>query len=108
MREQSAPALALCKMQFSPSLCSVNTTFTLTIDQQCFWTLSLETSKIRPEHCHLLAEVGFKLSSVDAEVELLLALDQSIFCVGNSDSKFVQLSEHHKGVFKDQLGKLMH
>ena len=65
----------------------------------------MEASEIRPEHCQLLAGVGFKLSSVDAVVELLSALNQSGFCVGNSDSKFMQLTERRKGVFKDQLGK---
>ena len=105
--EQSTPTLALCKVQFCPLLHSSNTTFTLVVDQHCLWTLKLGDSEVRAEHCQLLAGIGSKLSSVDALVKLLLALNQSRFCVGNCDENIMQLAKSRKGVFKDHSGKLV-
>lgn len=78
--------------------------FTLTLDCQCVWCLKLETSELRRENCQFLAEVDVKLSSVDALVKFLVHLDESTFCEGNADSKFVHLIECHKDVFKDHSG----
>ena len=98
--QQSIPPLVLYKIQFNPSLPSVKVTFTLTVDCQCFWTLRLEASEIRSEHSQLLSGLSSKINSIDAMIDLLTTLDQSKFCVGNPDSKFTQLIEHHKRSLK--------
>ena len=105
--EQSTPTLALCEVQFCPLLRSSNTTFTLVVEQHCLWSLKLGDSEIRAEHCQLSADVGSKLSSVDVLVKLLLALDQSRFCVGNCDENIMQLAKSRKGVFKDHSGEFI-
>ena len=53
-------------------------------------------------------DVGFwveLLPTVDEVVKLLSTLDDSKHCVGNLDTKFMQLVPQQKGVFKDQSGK---
>lgn len=99
------PSLVLCKVQVCASLCAASTTFTLTLDRQCCWCLKLEASELSHENCQFLAGVDVKLSSVDALVKFLSDLDESTFCVGNADSKFLHLIERHKGVFKDHSGE---
>ena len=38
-------------------------------------------------------------------MKLLSVLDDSKFCVGNPDAKFIQIATRQKGSFKDQSGK---
>ena len=55
--------------------------------------------------CGLLSGVETTLKSVDAVDRLVSLLDESKFCVGNSESKFIDLAFHNRGTFKDRPGK---
>ena len=96
---------ALCKLQIFPPLCSAHATFMLTVSPSCAWTLCVGQSQIDQQQCRLLGGIAAKLCSVDEVVKLLSALDDSKHCVGNPDTKFIELVPRQKGVFKDQSGK---
>ena len=58
------------------------------------------------EDCLLLNRHSSTICCVDDVVRLLLDVDESVFCVGNPESKFSQLVDDHKGRFLDRSGKL--
>ena len=95
---------ALCKLQIFPPLCIAHATFMLTVSPSCAWTLCVGQRQIDQQQCRLLGGIAAKLCTVD-EVKLLSTLDDSKHCVGNADTKFMQLVPRQKGVFKDQSGK---
>ncbi len=99
------PPLVLYKLQFLQVLVAPTVTFTLSVDDQCMWTLRLETSEINPESCQLLRGYTATLSCVDEVMQLLSRIDGSAFCVGNADGKFSELVDSHKGTFRDQSGR---
>ncbi len=103
----SSHSLVLYKPRCLPPLFTPQITFSLQITQQCTWTLSIGSSPLTPQHCLLVSDIQEKLSSVDEVVGALSTLDSSKFCVGNGDTKFLQLADQHKGSFKDKSGMLL-
>ena len=77
----------------------------LTVSPSCAWSLCVGQSQIDQQQCWLLGGIAAKLCSVDEVVRLLSALDESKHCVGNPDTKFMQLVPRQNGIFKDQSGK---
>jgi hypothetical protein len=98
-------SLALYKLQISPSLPSVDYSFMLTVAPDCNWTLCLGRKQISKDQCQLLVGFKEKLCTVAELVQVLSTLDESKCCVGNPDTKFLQLAAHHKGTFRDKSGK---
>ena len=96
---------AICKLQIFPPLCSAHVTFMLTVTPDCTWTLCVGQSPINQQQCRFLNGIAAKLCSVNEVVKLLSALDDSKHCVGNPETKFMQLVPRQKGIFRDQSGK---
>ena len=95
-------SLALYKLQISPSLPSVDYSFMLTVAPDCNWTLCLGRKQISKDQCQLLVGFKEKLCTVAALVQVLSTLDESKCCVGNPDTKFLQLAAR---TFRDKSGK---
>ena len=78
--------------------------FTLTVNNDSTWTLMVCESQVKIEQSSLFSEVPHYLRSVDDVVGLLSMLNQSKFCIGNKDTKFLELATANGGVFKDKRG----
>ena len=95
--------LALYKLQVSSTTCTTEQTFMLTIHPEFKWTLDVRGHRVDLERCPLLSEVPSQLNSVDSVVHLLSLLDHSKICQGNPDTKFLDISQRHKGNFLTNL-----
>ena len=62
--------------------------------------------RVNPLQCPLLAEVPSQLNSVNSVVHLLSLLDNSKICQGNPDTKFLDITQHHKRNFFDKSGTI--
>ena len=91
---------ALCKLQIFPPLCM------LPLCWQCLLVVHghFVLARVRLINTNVSFWVEL-LPTVDEVVKLLSTLDDSKHCVGNLDTKFMQLVLRQKGVFKDQSGK---
>ena len=96
----------LCKLQqHSPSLTS-SFTFTIAVDPQLKWKLTVCSAEVNVSSSNMFSQVPPVLSSVEAVVKLVSLLESSNLCKGNNDEKFTDLVAHNKGHLKDQHGKL--
>lgn len=94
----------LCKLEHRPPLLTPSFTFTIVVDFQCRWLLTIQSHELNAASCDLLSGVAPTLQSVGAVIELVSLLDESKFCEGNDDDRFVELATQNRGTFKDQLG----
>ena len=101
----SSHPFMLCKLQQCPNVSTPTIMFSITFDSQCLWTLCVESRVLVAGSSGLLFGVEITLRSVDAVARLVSLLCESKFCVGNSESKFIDLVNRNRGTFKDRLGK---
>ena len=98
--------LALCKLQYSPTNSTTEQVFMLTIKPEFNWNLDVHRHRVNSLQCPLLAEVPSQLNSVNSVVHLLSLLDNSKICQGNPETKFLDITQHHKGNFFDKSGTI--
>ena len=91
-------------MYIPPPLMSADFSFMITISTEGTWVLSLGKSQFNLSDCQLLKELPTRLLSVADVLKVLSVLNNSRFCIGNSDTKFSPLSERHDGKFKNHAG----
>lgn len=61
--------------------------------------------QVNAQQCPLLNDIAPRLLSVNNILSILSLLEETTYCVGNDDVKFVQLlSNRHKDGFRDQTG----
>ena len=98
--------LAVSKLQVTPPFNSCATyKLMLTVAPCGTWTLCAGSKLANTEHCTLLSGFPTTLCSVDDVLQIVSALENSKFCTGNPDEKFANISQRHRGVFKDYHGK---
>lgn len=96
--------LALNKLHVTPPLLSANVLYMLTIASDFSWTLHIGPKQVDVEHCQLFHGAYRHLCTVKSVLDVISALDDSKFCMGNPDDKFTPLTEQHKGKFMDRSG----
>ena len=67
----------------------------------------LGDKEINKEDCDMLSEYPCVLGCVDDVLLLLKRIDGSSLCVGNSDDRFSELVDAHKGKLLDKYGKII-
>jgi len=97
----------LHKLEQRSPLLTPSFTFTIAVDLQCSWLLTVESREVNAASHDFLSGVAPALRSVDAVIELISLLDGTKFCAGNDEERFVELANQNRGTFKDQLGKLL-
>lgn len=100
-------SLALYQLDMASSTMSAATTTMLTIGSDFTWALRIGEREIHASECMLICCASWQLlNSVDKVVSLVTTLGKSKFCIGNPEGKYGDLIERHKGVFRNQTGKL--
>lgn len=95
---QVTDRVVLSKMELHEE--TVTVTRTLTILNNFEWFVSVFGHKLPTS----LAEFPGKISTIAGLQEVLWYLDSCVVCIGNSDQRFVCLSDERKGVFMDSSG----
>ena len=78
--------------------------YELQVTHDLVWKLRFGESIVEPS-IELLKDCVLHIGCVDHILQLLSLLDEAICCVGNSDSKFLELIDRHKGSIKDPSGE---
>ena len=81
--------------------------FTVTVNGDTTWTLIVCESQVDIRQSSLFSEVPHYVRSVNDVVGLLLMLNQSKFCMGNKETRFLESAATNGGVFKDKRGNLI-
>ena len=95
--------LSLCKV-FYNSLSQTTYSLTLTINDQCFWTVKLDNIEISKHHCESLQMFDERVLSVEAATKVIESLCNTKICCGNNDEKFMVSCNRRNGEFKDHTG----
>ena len=77
--------------------------FTVIVNGDCTWTLMVCERQV-DKSCPVLSEVPHFLRSVKDVVGLLSMLNLSRFCIGNKETKFLDIANSNGGLFKDKQG----
>lgn len=103
----TSPFLVVNKLQVTPpDYCCASQLFMLTIAPDSTWTVCVGSKQVNTDQCNLFSRFSSKLHTAGV-VEIVSALEDSKFCVGNPDKKFTHLSERHGGVFMDYHGNIL-
>lgn len=79
--------------------------YSITIRENFTWLLSVHGNNVSPLSCHALAGFPDNLDSVAKVMQITSVVQHSRICVGNSDSRFLDVARRRDGVFKDHSGK---
>jgi len=69
----------------------VEVDFTIRIDHAMYWKLFLKDTELHPSTCPLLEGLPTCLKDMKSILQIMKKLDETEFCQGNPDSKFIEL-----------------
>ena len=105
---QSPTTVVLASISLHPSTSSSDasaaTAFTVKINEDLSWMVTLSGKTIDPAECHAMAAAPHTLTCLTDIERLLAILGSSHICDGSPVVEFHDLVELHHGVFKDRTG----
>ena len=102
-------SIHFCKLyaEQSSSKQPVKITHCLTVESDFTWSLFVFNVKVKKTLCPSLASTPGRLLSSDALNQVIKLVDQLRVCPDQPDSKFIEMCEAKKGVFKNTQGEVV-
>lgn len=97
--------LVFCKLVTDQTSVGEDVEFNLKIHSNFTWTLRSFRRPIDTPSCCMLQQLSPTLSTVTGVKAVIMALQSSMVCPGNEDTKFTELAVARKGNFKDLSGE---
>lgn len=105
--EQERNQIKLCKIGHQPSVSTqpLLVTHTITINDDCTWTVTVHGREITKSTCDVLSVIPHHLTSSKLH-DLIIVLDTCEICPGNADKCFIKMAKSRKGKFFTRSGEL--
>lgn len=91
----SADPLTICKMTVYTDK-SAKASASISIKRELEWTMYYLEHKLNSLNCPMLNVLPSRIKNVAMVKQMMLLIDNSKLCIGNSDAKFIELFEQRK------------